>query len=98
MSVRKSFSKTVVERRRLYISYDCWLPELEKLTDFSVLVSPFTADAPLVVDVAFTDVNHRKLAFFSSGGKGNTQYVIQLIVRTDGGQTKRDDIGLAVKP
>lgn len=98
MSIRKAFSKTVIERRRLYISYDCWLPELEKLTDFSTIVTPATADAPLNVDVAFTDVNHRKLAFFSSGGKANTQYVIQLIVRTDGGQTKRDDIGLKVLP
>jgi hypothetical protein len=98
VSVRKSFSKTVVERRRLYIDYDCWLPTNEKLTDFSTITSPDTADQPLTVDVAFVDTTHRKLAFFSNGGKGNTSYVIQLIVRTDGGQTKRDDIGIRVLP
>ena len=36
MSVIKTFSKTVVERRRLLINYGCWLPETEKLIDFRV--------------------------------------------------------------
>src|SRR5262245_16707693 len=97
MSVRKSFSKHTVERRRLYIDYGCWLPENEKLTDFSVIISP-TTPTPLVVDVAFTDVTQRKIAFFASNGTANTTYVIQMIVRTDAGQVKRDDISLRVAP
>lgn len=97
MSVRKSFSKTQIERRRLYVSYDCWLPVGEKLTDFASLISPLT-DTPLTIDMAYADVAQRKLAVYASGGQANTQYVIQLIVQTDGGQTKRDDIGLRVNP
>jgi hypothetical protein len=98
MSARKSFTKYVAERRRLYIDYDCWLPADEKLTTFTTLITPLTAEAPLTVDVAFTDVAQRKLAVFAGEGKANTQYTVQMIVNTDAGQVKRDDIALTVKP
>lgn len=98
MSILKTFTKSAVERLRLYIDYSCWLEDTEKLTDFQVVVSPLTSAAPLSADVAFVDVTNKKLSFFAGAGVGNTTYTIQMIVRTDAGQIKRDDIGLRVLP
>jgi hypothetical protein len=98
MSVIKSFRKTTVERRRLYLDYSCWLGETEVLTDFQVTVSPFTEDAPVSMSVAYTDTTNKKLAMFVGGGVGNTNYTLQMVVRTDQGQVKRDDLGLRVLP
>ena len=97
-TVVKSFRKSVIERRRLYLDYDCWLADTEKLTDFQVTIVPYTADAQLQVDNSFPDAAHRKLMVYVSGGKGNTDYTLQMVVRTSEGQTKRDDIGLRVMP
>lgn len=98
MSVLKTFSKTAVERRRLYVDYGCWLEDTEILTDIQVVVSPLTEDAPLTADVAFADVTNKKITFFAGAGVGNTLYTIQMIVRTNAGQVKRDDIGMRVLP
>lgn len=98
MSVVKIFRKAVVERRRLYLDYTCWLEDNETLADFQVTISPYTDANPLWLDVGYTDAEHKKLAMFASGGEGNTSYVLQMVVRTDQGQTKRDDIGIRVTP
>ena len=98
MSIVKTFRKTSVERRQLVIDYECFLQDAEKLTDFQVITSPYTEGAPLGLDVGYTDTDHKKLSCFVSGGVANTSYVVQLIVRTDLGQTKRDDIGMRVTP
>ena len=45
----KSYRKSTVERRRLYLDYSCWLEDLETLTDFQVTVIPYTEEAPIVV-------------------------------------------------
>lgn len=93
----KIFRKTVVERRRLFLDYSCWLKE-ETLTDFQVTVLPYTTDAPLLVTIGYTDVTNTKLVCFVSGGAKNTDYTIQMVVRTSSGQIKRDDIGMKVAP
>lgn len=92
----KVFRKAVVERRRLYLDYSCWLDDVEKLTDFQVTVIPYTAEAPLSVISSYPDAAQKKLVCFVSGGVGNTNYTMQMVVRTDAGQTKRDDIGMRV--
>lgn len=97
-TVVKQLQKTVVERRRLYLDYTCWLEELEKLTDIQVTVSPYTEDGPLTLDTAYTDITQKKIMMFVAGGVGNTKYILQMVVRTDAGQIKRDDIGLRVLP
>jgi hypothetical protein len=94
----KIFRKTVVERRRLYIDYSCWLEDSETLTDFQVTTSPYIATAPLIITNAYSDMTFKKMTMFISGGKANTDYTIQMVVRTDQGQTKRDDIGMRVLP
>lgn len=96
MSVVRTYRKAVVERRRLYLDYGCWLPDGEVLTDFQVTVTPYTADAPLTVTTGYPDAEHRKLMLYAAGGLANTNYVLQMVVRTDAGQVKRDDIGLRV--
>ena len=96
--VVKTFRKTTVERRRLYINYECWLQEIEKLSSFQAVISPLTSEAPLALTLAFTDPTNKKLTMFASGGVGNTDYVVQIIVGTDAGQVKRDDIGIRVTP
>lgn len=98
MSAVKTFTKYQAERRRLYVDYSCWLEPAEELTDFTALIVPFTETTPLLIDVAYTDLEHKKLTFFAGSGLPNTQYTVQLIVRTDNGQTKRDDIGIMVRP
>lgn len=94
----KLYRKSVVERRRLYLDYSCWLEETEKLTSFQASISPYTQDAPLSVTAAYTDVAQTKLAMFVGGGKANTDYTVQMVVQTDSGQVKRDDIGIRVSP
>lgn len=94
----KTFHKTAVERRRLYIDYDCFLAATEQLASFQIAISPFTADKPLVTDTSFPDTARRRLVMYMSNGKGNTNYLLSLIVQTTEGQTKRDDIGLRVMP
>lgn len=94
----KSFWKTAVERRRLYLDYSCFLQEDENLTDFQVTISPYTVDEPLVVSSGYTDATNKKLAIFISGGLVNTSYVVKMVVRTDAGQVKQDNIGMAVIP
>jgi hypothetical protein len=96
--VVKVFWKTVQERRRIYIDYDCWLADTEQLIDFQTLISPYTDAAPLLIDTSYPDTGHRKLMSFASGGVANTSYVVQMIVRTDAGQVKRSDIGFKVLP
>jgi hypothetical protein len=94
----KMYRKSVVERRRLYLDYSCWLEESEKLTDFQATTIPYTEGAPLTVSAAYTDVAQKKLSMFVGGGKANTDYTIQMVVTTDAGQVKRDDLGLRVTP
>lgn len=97
-TVIKMLRKTVIERRRLYLSYECWLEEAEELTDLQVTTNPYTEGAPLQVTTGYVDAAHKKLVMFVGGGKANTNYVMQLVVRTDAGQVKRDDIGIVVLP
>lgn len=94
----RTFRKTVVERRRLYLDYDCFLADTEKLASLQVVIIPFTQDAPLKVDSGFAEPTQRKVMFYVGGGKSNTNYTLQMIVGTDQGQTKRDDIGMRVLP
>jgi hypothetical protein len=94
----KIYRKTVIERRRLYIDYSCWLEDTEQLTTFQATVVPYTADAPLTVSAAYTDAAQKKLAMFVGAGQANTDYTIQMVTQTDSGQVKRDDIGIRVTP
>jgi hypothetical protein len=94
----KFMRKSVPERRRIYMDYSCWLEDAEALTDFQTEVSPFTEGAPLTVDTSWPDSTHKKLMVFVSGGVANTDYTVSMLVRTDGGQVKRDDLGMKVTP
>lgn len=94
----RTFRKTTVERKRLYLDYACWLAEDEELTDFQVTVNPYTEGAPISVATSYPDAEHKKLMMFVGGGLGNTNYVLQMVIRTDAGQVKQDDIGLRVTP
>lgn len=94
----KTYRKTVVERRRLYLDYSCWLAESEVLTDFQVTIAPFTEGNPLVVSTSYPDAGHKKLMMYVSGGKANTDYTLQMVASTNEGQIKRDDIGIKVAP
>lgn len=94
----KTYRKSTVERKRLYLGYQCWLATDEKLTDFQVSVDPYTADAPVTVSTSYTDATNKKLMMFVGGGVGNTNYTLSMVVTTDAGQVKRDDIGIRVTP
>jgi len=98
MSTLKTLTKDTLERKRLYLDYSCWLEDLEKLTDFRSEVAPFTADTPLIVDSSYPDATQKKLMIFVSGGLPNTLYTVTMLVRTDAGQVKRDDLGMRVIP
>ena len=98
MSVVRVFNKTVIERRRLYLDYGCFLADDEELINFQITISPFTSDAPLTADTSYPDEEKKRLMMFVGGGKGNTTYTLQMKVQTDAGQVKRDDIGLRVYP
>ena len=69
----KVFRKTSVERRRLYIDYDCWLAPTELLVEFQATIIPYTEGAPLVLDNSFPDVEKRRLMMYAAGGKAQYQ-------------------------
>jgi hypothetical protein len=94
--VVRTFRKTAIERRRLYLDYSCWLEEVEKLSSFQVTVSPFTETAPISVSTSYTDVSNKKLVVFVGGGAPNTNYTLSMVVNTDAGQVKQDLLGLRV--
>jgi hypothetical protein len=94
----KVYRKTVIERRRLYFDYSCWLEDAEELTNFQITVSPYTEGAPLTATGGYTDATNKKIALFVGAGLANTSYVLQMVVTTDAGQVKRDDIGVMVTP
>ena len=92
----KTYRKTTLERRRLYLDYSCWLEETEVLSSFQVTVIPYTADSPISVASSYPDDNHKKLMLFVAGGKANQNYTLQMVVNTDQGQVKQDNIGIMV--
>jgi hypothetical protein len=94
--VIKSFLKAANERRRLYLDYTCWLEDTETLTDLQVSISPLTEAAPLIVNTAYTDVDHKKLTMYVSGGIAGTVYRTAIVVRTNQGQVKQDVLGFKV--
>ena len=94
----KTYRKTVAERRRLYLDYSCWLAESETLTNFQVTVIPYTDTQALNVASSYPDSEHKRLMLFVSGGKGNQNYTMQMVVTTDQGQIKQDNIGIMVIP
>jgi hypothetical protein len=96
MALVRTFRKSPLERRRLYLDYSCWLEGAEKLGEFQAIVDPLTADGPLTLDVGYTDSGRTKLVMYAAGGVGNVKYTVKLLVQTDLGQIKRDDIGLWV--
>jgi len=97
-NVVKTFRKAAIERRRLYLDYSCWLEESEQLVDLQVTVSPLTEEAPIAITSGFPDATNKKLVIYASGGVPHTDYTLSMIIRTDGGQVKKDDIGLKVTP
>jgi hypothetical protein len=97
-NVVRTFRKTVIERKRMYLDYSCWLAPDEKLTDFQVTVNPFTEAAPITVNTGYPDLTLKKLAMFVGGGTGNTNYTLSMVVHTTAGQVKHDDIGVKVTP
>lgn len=92
----KVYQKAPVERRRLYLDYTCWLEDAEKLVETQVTISPYTESSPLTVTTGYTDATNKKLVMFAGGGVTNTNYTLSVVVRTDAGQVKRDDIGIRV--
>jgi hypothetical protein len=94
----KIMTKTAVERRRVYLDYSCWLEDTEKLSDFQISVSPYSEGAPIGVDTTYPDETLKKLMMYVSGGVGGVSYTMSVVVRTDAGQVKRDDLGLRVYP
>jgi hypothetical protein len=93
----KVYRKMASERRRLYLDYSCWLKESETLTNFQVVVSPYTTDAPLVVDTSYPDLAHKQLMVFLEGGVPGTDYVLSMLVTTNETQRKQDDLGVMVQ-
>ena len=93
----KIYRKMASERRRLYLDYSCWLKASETLTDFQVVVAPYTEDDPLVVNTSYPDAAHKKLMVFVEGGIAGTDYMLSMLVHTNETQVKQDDLGVKVQ-
>ena len=98
VGIVKSFIKTAVERRRLYLDYSCYLADTETLSDFQTIVRPGTPDAPLTLNLSYPDAAHKRMMMYVSGGLPTTNYTIQVIVTTNQAQVKRSDLGMRVVP
>ena len=92
----KTYMKAEIERRRLYLDYSCFLKADEKLAEMQVTIQPYTVDAPVTVSTGYVDATNKKIVMFVGGGAANTSYVLKVVVRTDAGQVKQDNIGMQV--
>jgi hypothetical protein len=93
----KTYTKTATERRRFYIDFDCWLEPTEKLTEFTIVVQPWTREIPLMAYGAFVDIpDNRKLVTYFGGGIAGVRYRIVILTKTSQGQTKQDEISMKV--
>ena len=66
MSIVKTFAKAEVERRRLYLNYECWLEETEALADTQITISPYDAIKPIQITTGYVDAEQKKLAVGAS--------------------------------
>ena len=98
VGIIKSFIKTSIERKRLYLDYSCYLAETETLSDFQTIVRPGTPDAPLMLNLSYPDAERKRMMMYVSGGQPTTSYTIQVIVTTNQAQVKRSDLGMRVVP
>lgn len=99
-AVVKAFDKSSIEKRRLVIDYSCWLADGETLVNFGVIVQPFTEEAPLGAFAAYSNIDNvanTGLTLFLTGGLRGQTYRVALVVDTNQGQTKRDDIAMRVR-
>jgi hypothetical protein len=68
------------------------------LTDFQIVTTPYTAEAPISVSAGYSDTSNKKLVMFVGGGLSNTNYSLSMVVHTDQGQVKQDYIGMRIFP
>ena len=99
-AVIKTFEKTAIEKRRVTIDYSCWLGSGESLSNFGVVVQPYTDTAPLGAFAAYANIDNvanTGLTLYLVGGLRGQTYRVALVVDTNQGQTKQDDIAMRVR-
>jgi hypothetical protein len=96
LAVLKTFTKWQADKRRLTMDYSCFLAETEILTNFAMVVQPFTVDAPLAAGGGYVDPTSKMITFYVSEGRIGQVYRVSMIADTNQGQVKRDDIGVRV--
>lgn len=96
VGIIKSFIKTSIERKRLYLDYSCYLADDELLTDFQTVVRPLTSGAPLILNLSYPDAERKRLMMYVSGGMAGVTYSVRTIANTSQQQTKTVDLGYRV--
>lgn len=91
------FVKAPVERKRYQIDYSDWLDTGELVQSIVFTVSPSTGTQPLVVDAYLIGTPATSVAFFANLGDDGVTYTVNVVMTTDGGQTKEDQILFSVR-
>lgn len=85
------FLKTPAERKRYTIDYSEWLDTGETVASITFTVTPVTAST-LEIDAYLIATPATSVAFFANYGDLGSNYTVDVVMTTSGGQIKEDQI------
>jgi hypothetical protein len=91
-----NFIKSPLERKRYTIDYTDWLDTGELVQSIVFTVTPATGSA-LQVDAYAIAIDGLSVAFFANFGELNEVYTVEVLMTTDGGQIKEDEILFTIR-
>jgi NADH/NAD ratio-sensing transcriptional regulator Rex len=91
------FTKSPAERKRYQIDYSEWLDTGELVQSVVFTVSPSTGTTPLEIDAFLIGTPATDVEFFANLGDDGIGYTVNVVMTTDGGQIKEDQVLFSVK-
>lgn len=91
-----NFIKSPLERKRYTINYTDWLDTGERVQSITFTVTPATGSA-LDIDAHTIAVDGLSVVFFANLGELGEVYTVEVLMTTDGGQVKEDEILFTIR-
>jgi hypothetical protein len=90
------YTKTPAERKRYQIDFSEWLDTGETIITFSYSSTPVDA-SPVIIDEYAIAADGLSVGFYASGGVLGSNYKIDVLASTSGGQEKEEIILFSVR-
>jgi hypothetical protein len=91
-----NFTKSPLERKRYTINYTDWLDTGEMVQSITFTVTPATGSA-LDIDAYTIAADGLSVVFFANLGELGEVYTVEVLMTTDGGQVKEDEILFTIR-